>query len=177
MLKIQGKDFGNYCNGIELQLVRTYKGDINRTQTGKIAAFPTNFITVGFALSFLGPREVIEVIEQILLSDNTVEFVLEYKQTALKGKFSCTSNSSAEARDKNDRSKSLTVSIVSDGTDIVKPDGTRFIVKKEGTSAALKADCAFGKVYSIPGGSGLKLDGAYLPSGKLLVLGDTVLTT
>lgn len=168
LFKVQNKDFSSMLTDIKLQLVRTYKGEIHRTQAGVVAAFPVSFITVGFDLQFLGFRQDIQLLQQVLLSSDTVEVVTNYSGTAIKGKFSCTSNNPyEELRDKNERRVSLSVSIVSDGTNITKPDGSAFTVKVAG--APVLSTCYFGKVYTV--GSYYKGDVA-LPDGKLLVLGD-----
>ena len=179
--KVQGRDFGAYLTTKELKLVRTYKGEINRTQTGKVASFPTSFVTVGFDVVLVGPRNIMNDLEQIFLSADLVEIIFDYEGTSLKGKFSATTNSAVELKDKAERSKQLSVSIVSDGAGITKADGTKFTVVRGSTT--LLTDCYFGKVYSITGGTAYKLNGANLPAdyrtptkGSLLVLGDTTLT-
>ena len=54
---VNGKDFGSMLTDIQLKLVRTYKGEIKRTQTGLLAAFPLSFITVGFEVTLMGLRQ------------------------------------------------------------------------------------------------------------------------
>ena len=169
MLKVQGKDFGNRLIDIQLKLVRTYKGEIKRTQTGKVAVFPVSFITVGFDLKFLGPRAEMKLLQQILLSDDLVEMTMTYDGTTIKGKFSCTTNEYTEVRDRGESSMMLTISVVSDGSDITNENGTLFTVY-DADEAVVKANCAFGKIYAI---GAYTLNGATLPEGKLLVLGDT----
>lgn len=173
LIKVQGKDFGAYLTHIQLKLVRTYKGEIKRTQTGKVAAFPLSFITPGFSLEFLGPREQMKLLQQLVLSDDLVELILTYDGTTIKGKFSCTDNEYIEVRDRNEKSMTLRLNVVSDGSSITKENGTLFAIKTASTT--LLAGCSFGKVYTVPGTTTYTLDGAKLPSGKVLVLGDTLL--
>lgn len=174
MFKIQNKDFSNYLEGIQIQLVRTYKGEIARTLTGVISAFPASFITVGFSIQLLGERDIISLAQQLLLTANTLTIIAVYNGTPIKGSFSCTGVEVVEVRDKAERSLRLTASIVSDGTDITKPDGSLFTIKYGGTT--LVANCRFGKIYQLSS-SMYKLNGADLPDKKVLVLGDTVVTT
>lgn len=171
MFKLQGKDIGQYLENIELKLVRTYKGEILRTMTGRVPSFPVSFIVVGFEVSFLAPREEIKVIEQLFLSHDIVEVAFNYKETALKGKFSCTENTVTEVLDKGERHKRLNISLVSDGTDIKNADGGYFKIKKGATT--LKDDCVFGKVYRLSQPASFK--GYALPDNKILVLGDVEL--
>ncbi len=174
MLKIQGKDFSHYLEDVELKLVRTYKGEIARTMSGKIAAFPHYFITVGFSLTLMGPRAAVILAQQLLLSANTVKVVSEYNGTTFEGNFSATSVNVVEVRDKKERSLRLTCDIVSDGTDITKVGGAKFSVKYGATT--LLSNCSFGKVYSLAATPQYKLNGADLPGNKVLVLGDTEVT-
>ena len=176
MIKVQGKDLSECLSDIQLKLVRTYKGDITRTQTGLVAAFPTSFVTPGFSLTFIGDRALMKRIEQIFLSSDLVELTLDYGGTSLKGAFSCTTNECTELRDKGERSMQLSIEVVSDGTDITDASGNAFTVKA-GSSTVLSG-CAFGKVYTVPSGyTNYKLDGFKLPGGKILVLGNHNLTS
>ena len=182
MFNIQGKSYSNYLTGREIALVRTYKGDIKRTQTGKVQSFPTSFVTVGFELNFVGPRAIIDELEQIFLSADVVEMALDYNATQIKGMFSATSTSTRELRDKAERSKSLTVSVVSDGTEITDTSGTPFSVSVGST--VLKPDCYFGQVVEVSTATdtAYKLNGVLLPKNKkgrqtVLVLGNVVLTS
>ena len=59
MFKIQNLDLSNAREEMQIQLVRTYKGDIARTLSGIIVAFPASFVTVGFTFQLLGPRAMI----------------------------------------------------------------------------------------------------------------------
>lgn len=169
---VQGKDFSQMMTDIQLKLVRTYKGEINRTQTGKIAAFPVSFITVGFDFEFLGLREDVRLLQQLMLSDDVVEIVTNYEGVTIKGKFSCTSNEYTEVRDKNERRVTLRISVVSDGSNITKENGNGFTITRAGT--VLGSSYYFGKVYTLASVS--YKDGAKLPNNKILVLGDEVLT-
>lgn len=185
MFKLQGAEFGSGVNqvlaDVSLKLVRTYKGEINRTQTGEISTFPNSFVTVGFDLRFVGTRATLREIERVFLSADIVEIEFDFGGTALKGKFSCTSNTMNEMHTKADGTLELLVSVVSDGTAITKPDGTGFHVTAYAGGVQVQATeddpCYYGRVY--------KLKAAYVgykdafgckqPDGKLLVLGDTVL--
>jgi hypothetical protein len=175
MLKIQGKDFSYYLENVELKLVRTYKGEVARTLTGVVVTFPAFFITVGFSLTLMGPRAEVILAQQLLLSANTVKIVSEYNGTTFEGNFSATSVNVVEVRDKKERSLRLTCDIVSDGTDITKVGGAKFSVKYGETT--LLSNCSFGKVYALESTPQYKLNGADLPGNKILVLGDTVVTT
>lgn len=189
MLKIQNRDFTQYVTDIKVKLVRTYKGDILRTQTGRISAFPTHFITVGIELVFLAEREIIDSLSQLFLSADAVEVQFPYKTLTggtdttydLKGKFSATAVEAEEVRNKRETHKTLSVSLVSVGTEIIKANGGRFTIKRAGIT--LVADCAFARVYKIPNGSAYKLEGANVPTdykvpttASILVLGDVILT-
>ena len=173
MLTVQGKDYSQYLTNRQPRIARTYKGDILRSQTGQILQFPLSFITVGFELTFLGPRAVMDELQQLLLSSNLVEVAMKYPGTDIKGKFSATSTATTEIKDKGERHKELTVSLVSDGGNITKSNGQAFTVRRNG--ATILSTAYYGKVYTIPGGG--KLNGAALPNNELLVLGDTDLTT
>lgn len=169
--KIQGKDFSANMTDIKLKLVRTYKGEINRTQTGKIAAFPTSFITVGFDMSFIGPRDTINQLQQLLLSADLVEIITNYNGTSLKGKFSCTSNDMTEVRDRKEASLQLNISIVSDGSNITPETASFYTITRQGATSLAGF---FGQVINV---GNYKLGGASLPEGKLLCLGNAILTT
>ncbi len=173
MFKIQNLDLSNNRESMELQLVRTYKGEIKRTLSGIIAAFPTNFITVGFSFQLLGPRDTITLARQLLLSANLVKIQASYNNTTIEGNFSCTSVDVTEVRDRSERSLRLTATVVSDGSPITKVGGAGFTVKK-GVTTVL-SDCSFGKVYQLPFPQ-KKIDGANLPDNRVLILGDTVVT-
>ena len=173
MFMIQNLDLSTVREDMQLQLVRTYKGEIRRTMTGKIVAFPSSFITVGFTFRLLGPRALMIQVQQLLLSADLVTITAEYNNTIIEGKFSCTSVDVTEVRDKGERSLRLTASVVSDGTDITKPGGEPFTVKIGTTT--LVANASFGKVYQLTGGP-YKLNGISLPENKVLVLGDTEVT-
>lgn len=181
MFSIQGKSFEEYLTEKEIKLVRTYKGDIERTQTGKVAAFPTSFITVGFDFTFVADRAIADEIEQLFLSANVLELVFDYEGTTLKGMFSATSTQTTELRDKSERHKSVVVSVVSDGTNITDAQGNLFTIKLGDT--VVVSNCAFGKVYTVTNGASYYLRGAKLPksetnanNGTVLVLGNVVLT-
>lgn len=187
MLKIQDKDFSKYMTDIEVQLVRTYKGDIVRTQTGAVSAFPTSFITVGLQLTFVGVRAAIDSIEQLILSADVVDIRFPYNiaglaKDDLRGAFSATTHTTNEMRNKQETCKQITVSFVSDGTDIKRQNGEAFKIYKDGV--VIRDDCAFGKVYSIPAAADYFIEGAKVPTqkrhptaGNVLVLGDTYLTS
>jgi hypothetical protein len=185
MFTVQGKSYADYLTAREISLVRTYKGDIKRTQTGKVQSFPTSFVTVGFELSFLGPRAVIDELEQIFLSADVVELSLDYNSTNIKGKFSATSTQTRETRDKNERHKSLTVTVVSDGSNITDSSGNAFSVslKVGQTTTVLKPDCYFGQVVEVSNTeTSYKLNGVLLPKNNksrqtVLVLGNVVLSS
>lgn len=182
MFKLQGAEFGSGVNqvlaDISLKLVRTYKGEINRTQTGEIATFPNSFVTVGFDLRFVGTRATLREIERIFLSSDVVEIEFDFGGTALKGKFSCTSNTMNEMHAKADGTLELLISVVSDGTEITKPDGSGFNVTVDmGVSVyATEAEekCYYGRVYKLKAAYAGYKDafGCTQPDGKLLVLGD-----
>jgi len=173
MFKIQNLDLSTVREDMQIQLVRTYKGEIRRTMTGKIAAFPTSFITVGFTFQLMGPRSLMIQVQQLLLSANLVTITAEYNNTNIEGNFSCTGVDVSEVRDKSERSLRLTASVVSDGTPITKPGGALFTIKRGTTN--LVTNVSFGKVYQLTGGP-YKLNGIDLPENKVLVLGDTEVT-
>lgn len=170
MFKIQGLEFKDYLEDIQLKLVRTYKGEIARTLAGKIVSFPANFITVGFTVSLLAQKDKINLVQQLLLSGDIVEITAEYNGSQFKGNFSCTDINTVEIRDKGARHMRLTASLVSDGSEIKKPNGAYFTVKT--ASATLKSNCTFGKVYNL-GATAYSLNGAKLPGNNVLILGDT----
>lgn len=174
MIKVQGKEVSGLTD-VELKLVRTYKGEIKRTQAGIVSAFPTSFITPGFDFAFVGPREDMIALEQIFLSNDLVTLEFDFGGTALKGKFSCTTNQKTEANDRGNSHLNLSISVVSDGSAITAPDGGAFVVKYGET--VVKDDCSFGKVYTMPTAyRSKKANGYTLPGGKLLILGDVELT-
>ncbi len=174
-VKIQGFEVKNLVTDIKTKLVRTYKGEIERTQAGIVAAFPISFITPGFDITFKGDREQISAIEQILLSHDLVELIVDRKELNFKGMFSCTGNDKTELRDKGERSIELTVSVVSDGTNITHSTGRAFTVKAGETTIA--DNCYFGKIYKVASTySSYKYKGMSLPNSKILILGDTTLT-
>lgn len=174
MIKINGKDVSGMLTDIKLKLVRTYKGDIERTQTGKIAAFPNSFVTPGFDLQFLGPREEIAQLEAVLLSSNLVTLIVNREELNIKGNFSCTTNDKVEVRDRGESSLRLAVSLVSDGSNITNSTGSAFTVK-DGQTTVLST-CYFGKVYSVPNQYKTRsVNGYSLEKGTILVLGNVVL--
>lgn len=174
-ITVQGLSVRDLITDIKLKLVRTYKGEIERTQTGVVPSFPLSFITPGFDITFQGDRERIAAIEQIFLSNDLVELVVDRQELNFKGMFSCTSNDKTEIRDKGERSLSLTISLVSDGTSITHSTGRAFTLKAGGTTVA--GDYYFGKVYKVPTlYANYKYKGMQLPGGKILILGDTNLT-
>lgn len=175
-MKIQGYDFSSYLDDIQLKLVRTYKGEIVRTLTGKVAAFPTSFITVGFDLSFLGPRKILNLLQQVLLSADLIQLETDYNGTSLKGNFSCTKNNLVELRDKGERNMALSISLVSDGSDIKKPSGQGYNVTSVGGGPAILSDLSYGKIATLPNDDYFiygeqKID---IPSKQILILGDVV---
>ena len=184
MFILQGVELGAVTGGkavlsdLSLKLVRTYKGEINRTQTGMIATFPNSFVTVGFDFKFLGSRSVLRTVEQIFLSADKVELAFDFDGTSLKGEFSCTANAVTELHAKDDKQVELTISVVSDGSNITDASGNAFHVKDANdTVATLEDPCYFGKVYKLkPAYLAYKLDGYTLPDGKILVLGNHTLT-
>ena len=174
MFKLQGKDIQKYLTSVNLKLVRTYKGEIGRTQAGVVSAFPTSFITVGFDVVFVAPRDEAKQIEQICLSNDIVEMIFDYNGVDLKGKFSCTTNECTELMDKGERHMQVSLSVVSDGTAITDKNGNSFTVKA-GSTVVLQ-NCSFGKVYSLPTAyASYKYNGYTLP-GKILVLGNVNIT-
>nr|DAH56647.1 MAG TPA: hypothetical protein [Caudoviricetes sp.] len=171
MIRINNKDISNMLTDIKLKLVRTYKGDIERTQTGRVAAFPASFITVGFDLSFLGDRNDIEALEQVLMSSNLVWLAVKHGQIDIRGKFSCTGNDKTEVRDKDERHLKLSVSVVSDGSDISNSNGVMFNISYGST--LLVSNCSFGRVYKVSSTyANKKLNGYTLSENKVLVLGN-----
>lgn len=170
---INGKDFGSMLTDIQLKLVRTYKGEIKRTQTGLVAAFPLSFITVGFEVTLMGLRQDIRLLQQIMLSADTVTLKTNYDGADIKGKFSCTSNQYTEVRDRGEQRTMLSLSLVSDGTNITHSSGRAFRIT---TSSGSHIGAGyFGKVVHLS--TSYKKDGVELPDGNLLVLGDEILTT
>lgn len=170
---VNGKDFGSMLTDIQLKLVRTYKGEIKRTQTGVVAAFPLSFITVGFDVTLMGLREDIRLLQQIMLSDDTVTLTTNYDGADIKGNFSCTSNQYTEVRDRGEQRTKLSLSLVSDGTNITHSSGREFLIKS--SSGAIVGRGYFGKVVHLS--TSYKKNGVTLPGGNLLVLGDEILTT
>lgn len=175
LFKVNGKDFGGALSAIQLKLVRTYKGEIGRTQTGRVAAFPLSFVTVGFDAEFFGYRYDMNLLQQLMLSNDVLTLVTDYNGTTIKGAFSCTSNEYTEVRDKHEMRTQLRVSLVSDGTDITKEDGSMFKVRLASSTGTQITSGAYGKVVTV--GAQYKKNGAYLPQGKLLLLGDEIVTT
>lgn len=172
MIKVNEKDVSSMLVDIKLKLARTYKGDIERTQTGKVSAFPTSFITPGFDLQFLGPRDDIESLEQMMLASDVFLLQLVHGKVSIRGAFSCTSNEKTEVRDKGERSLRLSVSVVSDGSNITDADGQPFSISTS-QGQVLMSNCYFGKVYTVFGA--YELNGFKLVNGKVLVLSQTVL--
>lgn len=173
MLKLQGKEIGvGSLLGLQVQLVRTYKGEINRTQTGEIATFPNSFITVGLQIVLQGRRHDLLQIEQIMLSNDTVDICVERDIYAFRGAFSCTTNSIVELKDNKEIYSQLTLSLVSDGTPITKPNLSKFSVLDDMVGDTHQA--YFGQVIDVT--PGVYYNGFEVPSGKFLVLGDAVLT-
>lgn len=168
--KVGGRNFGYMLLSITKKLVRTYKGEIRRTQTGLVSSFPLSFVTVGFDVSLLGDREDMRLLEQAVLSSDTFQLETDYDGVTIKGRFSCTSNSYEEVRDKNEEKIRLSLSIVSDGSPITNAQGEKFKVSFEGTTLA---EAYFGQV--VPVDDGYAKDGVKL-SGQILVLGDEELT-
>ena len=172
---VNGKDFGSMLTDIQLKLVRTYKGEIKRTQTGLVTAFPLSFVTVGFEVTLMGLRQDIRLLQQIMLSADTVTLTTDYDGASIKGKFSCTSNQYTEVRDRGEQRTTLSLSMVSDGTNITHPSGRAFQIRSGSPSGTLLGTGYFGKVVHLS--TSYKKNGVTLPDGNLLVLGDDVLTT
>lgn len=173
MLELQGKEIGvGRLVDLQVQLVRTYKGEINRTQTGKIAAFPNSFITVGLQIVLQGSRSDIKGIEQILLSTDVVDLAVDWTTYSFRGKFSCTSNQVTEMKTRDEATSQLAVSLVSDGTPITKPDGSKFTITR---SDATTVQAYYGQVLKLASPQQY-MNGFALPSNELLVLGDATLT-
>ena len=170
---VNGKDFGSMLTDIQLKLVRTYKGEIKRTQTGLVAAFPLSFVTVGFEVTLMGLRQDIRLLQQIMLSADTVTLTTDYDGASIKGKFSCTSNQYTEVRDRGEQRTTLSLSLVSDGTNITHSSGRAFQIKT--SSGSIIGTGYFGKVVHVS--TSYKKNGVTLPDGNLLVLGDEILTT
>ena len=172
---VNGKDFGSMLTDIQLKLVRTYKGEIKRTQTGVVAAFPLSFVTVGFDVTLMGFREGIRLLQQIMLSADTVTLTTNYDGAPIKGKFSCTSNKYTEVRDKGEQRTTLSLSLVSDGTNITHESGRAFQIRLGSSSGTVIGTGYLGKVMHFS--TSYKKNGVTLPDGNLLVLGDDILTT
>ena len=170
---VNGKDFGSMLTDIQLKLVRTYKGEIKRTQTGLVAAFPLSFITVGFEVTLMGLRQDIRLLQQIMLSADTVTLTTDYDGASIKGKFSCTSNQYTEVRDRGEQRTTLSLSLVSDGTNITHSSGRAFQIKT--SLGSLIGTGYFGQVVHFS--TSYKKQGVALPDGNLLVLGDEILTS
>lgn len=167
IIKIQDKQF-DIVEDIKFKLVRTYKGEILRTISGKIPSFPLSFITVGFDISFLGVKEEIQLLEQLLLSADILTIELTYNFVPIKGNFSMTSHEVEILKDRNYEYARMTASIVSDGSNITKPSGSGFIIKKGASTIA--SNLPFGKIYKFTQTYYYK--GAKLPNNQVLVLGD-----
>jgi hypothetical protein len=170
-LEIQGAPLSQYVLDQQFKLARTYVGEIERTQTGVIRQFGESFVTLGTDLVFMAPRAIIDDIQQLLLSDDVVEIKTDYNATRIKGKFSCTQNACEEVRDKGTSLLRLTVSLVSDGSNIGDSNGAPFSMKLNGS----EVDTAyFGKIFKFSTACRLPMsDGNYpsLPGNKILVLG------
>lgn len=173
MFKVEGKDFSGYLTSKVIKLVRTYKGEIKRTQAGLIASFPVSFITVGFDLSFMGLVDDITELEQLFLSADVLSMEIDYNGVDLKGNFSATSNATELLKDKGGRHMTLKLSVVSDGSTITKPSGTGFAVTVD--NASTLTDKGFATVQTLSADA--YLNGAKLPSKQILILGDTALTS
>lgn len=170
---LQGADQTHLLLDESFDLVRTYKGDIERTQTGLIKDFPNSFITVGINATFVGKREVILQIQQILLSANVVEVKTRYAPgIIIKGAFSCTTNKCTELRDKGDSVLQLEVSLVSDGTPIGDSSGNKFPLYHLQT---LVGQAYFAEVLKLPSAYKVRVPGSNqyvnIPNNELLVLG------
>lgn len=173
---LEGADITNLLLEQEFELVRTYKGDIERSQTGVIKTFPVSFVTLGMSLVFLGPREQITLVQQTLFSADTVKVkttfsgVVSTAGTTISGKFSCTSMKVEEQRDKATSLLKLEVSLVSDGTDIGDAAGTPFNVRVDGN---IVGTAYFGKVYKLSAPCKKPVPGTSIymnvPDNKILV--------
>ncbi len=174
VFRIQGVNFLSMLEDIQFKIVRTYKGEIVRTLDGTIPSFPLNFITFGFDVKLMGTEADVKLCQQILLSANVVEIELEYDNVPIKGMFSLTQHSTAKLRDRDNNYARMTASIVSDGSNIMKPSGEGFKIKYGTTTIA--SNLPFAKVYKISSATQYKLRGAKLPDNQVLVMGDTEVT-
>lgn len=171
-MKIQGKDYSIYKSDEAPNVVRTYRAEIKRTQQGKIVLFPLSYITLGIDVEFTAPKTIANEIRQICFSHDLVEIETDLYGTAIKGKFSATSITIQNLRDKKEMSAVLSMSLVSDGSDITKPTGQKFTVKKDGIT--LTSTAKFGALYKL--NADAKMKGAKLPNRQILILGDVELT-
>lgn len=178
MLELQGKEIGSgKLIDFQVQLVRTYKGEIYRTQTGEIASFPNSFVTVGLSIVLQGARADMLQIEQILLSADVLKLAVNWKEYDFSGKFSCTSNQMTELKDSKETISQLSVSLVSDGTPIYDHEGTAFTISVAGTTTPIVAGAAYGQVYQLDTPyEGYKFNGFAIPDRKILVLGNVSIT-
>lgn len=175
MIKIQGKEINVPIADIKRKLVRTYKGEIERTQTGAISAFPTSFIIPGFDIQFVGTRQEIQTLEQVFLSSDTFQFGVSNEELSISGRFSCTANEVTEMRDKGERHLQLNVSIVSDGSNITDYNGNTFSIRYGAAMAA--TGLYYGKVYQVPATyRSKKFEGYSLTEGKILITKNVLLT-
>lgn len=169
MLKIQGKEIKNVADR-KVSIVRTYKGDIKRTSSGKVSGYPLSFLTVGISLVITDVKTEIRTIQQLLLSADKLSIQCDHNGVDFLGDFSVTSQDVDELRDKTESKSTIRIELVSHGTPIKKPDGTYFKV----SYATSSISAAFAEIVTVP--AGYNLGGASLPNNKLLVLGDVTLT-
>lgn len=168
MIKIQGKDITTVSER-QVVIVRTFKGEIVRTNLGVVTGYPLSFLTVGVTLSITDTKENIRKLVQIILAHNIIKLECDYNSVQFYGDFSVTSHEVQDLKDKGERSAVLVIELVSHGTALTKPNGTKFTVTYGGSTV----QASFAEIITLP--AGWKLNGASLPNNKLLVLGDTLL--
>lgn len=171
MIKIQGKEIQNVASRA-VTIVRTYKGEIERTQTGNVAGYPISYRTVGVTLNIIDDKPKIREIQQIILSADTVKLQADLNGVDFYGDFSVTNHAVEDIRNKGETKSSLTIDFVNDNTKITKPDGTQFKVSYGSSSAS----AYFAQLLKNNSFANYTLDGMTIPNNTLLVLGDSTLT-
>lgn len=172
MIRIQDREIKNIASR-KVTVLRTYKGEIKRTNAGVVTGYPLSFITIGITLTITDTKDEVRKVQQLLLSADKISVQCDYNGVDFLGDFSMTNHNVEELRDKTESKSTITVDLVSHGTAITKPDGTKFKVYYGSSNAT----ASFGEIITLPvAAAGYTLDGATLPNRKIMVLGDITLT-
>ena len=179
MITISSREVGKWLTKIDRKIVRTYKGEIERSQVGSVVKFPASFVTIGFDLEWTGPREELKLIQQLLLASDVFLFaVYQVRDNDLKGDFSATSCEMEDLSDKKEEYSVLMASIVNVDNLVKDHNGNKFGIKLSSNATAVVSGC-FGETVTVPSGyrsyqvqekrNGKKQ--GYLPE-KVVLLGD-----